>query len=106
MQQIYQEITRNRVQFWRWLDGQAQLMNCILLTDEIQVHRDGYRQYMKLHFRSHDIPHEVMQSSLQQGFVVNVWCGMVDSHCGPHVIKGHTTTASYRHFLRTDYGFI
>jgi hypothetical protein len=67
------------VQFCRWLKGQPQLMNDILFT-YVQFQCNGFTSTRNPHSWLYNNPHEVVQSSFQLIFSVNVWCGIGGSH--------------------------
>jgi hypothetical protein len=74
--------------------------------DEAQYHHDGITNTRNSYSWSHNNSHEVEQCKFQQSFSVSVWCGIASYHlCGPHIIKGHLTAASYRHFMENEVWF-
>jgi hypothetical protein len=56
------------------------------------------------HLWDRDNPHTTFESSYQQLFAINVWCGVIgDQLIGPYTLLQHLTGDIYTNILQTNY---
>ena len=92
-----------KLEFYKWLNGNRQLHRYILFTDEAQISRDGVNNTHNSHVWADENPHVTVESNFELRFSVNVWCAVLDDQLiGPFILEGHLTGKAYLRFLQEE----
>jgi hypothetical protein len=75
----------------------------VFFTDEAAFTRDDTVNFHNLHTWTEISPHNILESSHQQRFSLNVWAGVLGNQLiGPYFIQHRLTGASYLEFLQKE----